>query len=148
MQRPVRLKPIHSNSTPASLRRSSPYRPHKSPHEDEQLFHSTVRITPTTNHILFSNLSLIWFFFPLPDGQEAPQTFDNNGGHSRHLAPLPPSHQQLCHTSASSNKEETEWGKAPPQQHRQRSQTAPHHLVHWSWRQSLSAFKQKSVVVF
>ncbi|XP_024859700.1 glutamate-rich protein 3 isoform X2 [Kryptolebias marmoratus] len=42
MQRPVRLKPIHSNSTTASLRRSSPYRPHESPPEDEQLFDSAV----------------------------------------------------------------------------------------------------------
>lgn len=63
MQRPVRLKPIHSNSTTASLRRSSPYRPRKSPHEDEQLFHSTVRSTRTTNPVLFSNLSLIGLFF-------------------------------------------------------------------------------------
>uniref|UniRef100_A0A3Q2ZID3 Glutamate rich 3 n=1 Tax=Kryptolebias marmoratus TaxID=37003 RepID=A0A3Q2ZID3_KRYMA len=45
MQRPVRLKPIHSNSTTASLRRSSPYRPHESPPEDEQLFDSASHCT-------------------------------------------------------------------------------------------------------
>uniref|UniRef100_UPI0037E8A243 glutamate-rich protein 3 n=1 Tax=Semicossyphus pulcher TaxID=241346 RepID=UPI0037E8A243 len=42
MQRPVRLKPIHSNSTTASLRRSSPYRLHESSNENEQPFNCTV----------------------------------------------------------------------------------------------------------
>ncbi|XP_034557859.1 glutamate-rich protein 3 [Notolabrus celidotus] len=42
MQRPVRLKPIHSNSTTASLRRSSPYRHHESSTENNQPFNCTV----------------------------------------------------------------------------------------------------------
>ncbi|XP_074525223.1 glutamate-rich protein 3 isoform X2 [Halichoeres trimaculatus] len=42
MQRPVRLKPIHSNSTTASLRRSSPYRRHESSTENNQPFNCTV----------------------------------------------------------------------------------------------------------
>ena len=44
MQRPVRLKPIHSNSTTASLRRSSPYRPRDSSVEHNQTFNCTVRL--------------------------------------------------------------------------------------------------------
>uniref|UniRef100_A0A4W6BK17 Glutamate-rich 3 n=1 Tax=Lates calcarifer TaxID=8187 RepID=A0A4W6BK17_LATCA len=36
MQRPVRLKPIHSNSTTASHRRGSPYRLHESSNENDQ----------------------------------------------------------------------------------------------------------------
>ncbi|XP_029286166.1 glutamate-rich protein 3 [Cottoperca gobio] len=42
MQRPVRLKPIHSNSTTASLRRSSPYRPLESSNENDQTFNCTM----------------------------------------------------------------------------------------------------------
>ncbi|XP_022615161.1 glutamate-rich protein 3 [Seriola dumerili] len=42
MQRPVRLKPIHSNSTTASLRRSSPYRHLESSNENDQLFNCTM----------------------------------------------------------------------------------------------------------
>ncbi|KAM8745879.1 glutamate-rich protein 3 isoform 1-T1 [Acanthopagrus schlegelii] len=42
MQRPVRLKPIHSNSTTASLRRSSPYRPLDSSNENNQPFNCTM----------------------------------------------------------------------------------------------------------
>ncbi|XP_030288593.1 glutamate-rich protein 3 [Sparus aurata] len=42
MQRPVRLKPIHSNSTTASLRRSSPYRPLDSSNENDQPFNCTM----------------------------------------------------------------------------------------------------------
>ncbi|KAK2835641.1 hypothetical protein Q5P01_016125 [Channa striata] len=42
MQRPVRLKPIHSNSAMASLRRSSPYRRHESAKENDQLFPCTM----------------------------------------------------------------------------------------------------------
>nr|XP_046247662.1 glutamate-rich protein 3 isoform X2 [Scatophagus argus] len=42
MQRPVRLKPIHGNSTTASLRRSSPYRLLESSNENEQPFNCTV----------------------------------------------------------------------------------------------------------
>uniref|UniRef100_A0A4W5R1T4 DUF4590 domain-containing protein n=1 Tax=Hucho hucho TaxID=62062 RepID=A0A4W5R1T4_9TELE len=38
MQRPVRLKPIHSNSTTASHRHTSPYRPHDSSKETDQPF--------------------------------------------------------------------------------------------------------------
>ncbi|XP_058494518.1 glutamate-rich protein 3 [Solea solea] len=41
MQRPVRLKPIHSNSTTATLRRSSPYRLLRSANDNEQLFNGT-----------------------------------------------------------------------------------------------------------
>uniref|UniRef100_A0A3B4Y1K8 Glutamate rich 3 n=1 Tax=Seriola lalandi dorsalis TaxID=1841481 RepID=A0A3B4Y1K8_SERLL len=41
MQRPVRLKPIHSNSTTASFRRSSPYRHLESSNENDQLFNCT-----------------------------------------------------------------------------------------------------------
>ncbi|KAM3620356.1 uncharacterized protein V6R79_021988 [Siganus canaliculatus] len=42
MQRPVRLKPIHSNSTTASLRRSSPYRLLESCNDNEQRFSSSM----------------------------------------------------------------------------------------------------------
>ncbi|XP_060890785.1 glutamate-rich protein 3 [Labrus mixtus] len=42
MQRPVRLKPIHSNSTTASLRRSSPYRLHEFSNDNNQPFNCTV----------------------------------------------------------------------------------------------------------
>ncbi|XP_053178927.1 glutamate-rich protein 3 [Scomber japonicus] len=42
MQRPVRLKPIHSNSNTASLRRSSPYRLHGSSNENDQPFNCTM----------------------------------------------------------------------------------------------------------
>ncbi|XP_041646752.1 glutamate-rich protein 3 [Cheilinus undulatus] len=42
MQRPVRLKPIHSNNTTASLRHSSPYRLHKSANENSQPFDCTL----------------------------------------------------------------------------------------------------------
>ncbi|XP_019936175.2 glutamate-rich protein 3 [Paralichthys olivaceus] len=42
MQRPVRLKPIHSNGTTASLRRSSPYRLQESSNENEQPFNCTM----------------------------------------------------------------------------------------------------------
>ncbi|CAJ1060381.1 glutamate-rich protein 3 [Xyrichtys novacula] len=42
MQRPVRLKPIHSNSTTASLRHSSPYRLQESSNENNQPFNCTV----------------------------------------------------------------------------------------------------------
>ncbi|XP_039985355.1 glutamate-rich protein 3 [Xiphias gladius] len=42
MQRPVRLKPIHSYSTTASLRRSSPYRLLESSNENEQMFNCTM----------------------------------------------------------------------------------------------------------
>ncbi|XP_070817978.1 glutamate-rich protein 3 isoform X2 [Chaetodon trifascialis] len=42
MQRPVRLKPIHSNSTTASLRRSSPYRLLESSNDNDQLFSCTM----------------------------------------------------------------------------------------------------------
>ncbi|KAK5870152.1 hypothetical protein PBY51_024809 [Eleginops maclovinus] len=42
LQRPVRLKPIHSNSTTASLRRSSPYRLLESSNENEQTLNSTM----------------------------------------------------------------------------------------------------------
>ncbi|KAK1896812.1 Glutamate-rich protein 3 [Dissostichus eleginoides] len=42
MQRPVRLKPIGSNSTTASLRRSSPYRLLESSNENEQTLNSTM----------------------------------------------------------------------------------------------------------
>ncbi|KAK9519049.1 hypothetical protein VZT92_021803 [Zoarces viviparus] len=41
MQRPVRLKPIHSNSTTASLRRSSPHRLLESSIENDRPFNST-----------------------------------------------------------------------------------------------------------
>ncbi|XP_047444119.1 glutamate-rich protein 3 [Mugil cephalus] len=41
MQRPVRLKPIHSNSTTASVRRRSPHRLLESSHENNQLFNGT-----------------------------------------------------------------------------------------------------------
>lgn len=44
IQRPVRLKPIHSNSTTASLRRSSPYRLLESSNEHDQPFNCTVRL--------------------------------------------------------------------------------------------------------
>uniref|UniRef100_A0A3B4YYF4 Glutamate rich 3 n=1 Tax=Stegastes partitus TaxID=144197 RepID=A0A3B4YYF4_9TELE len=43
MQRPIRLKPIHSNSTTASLRRSSPYRLLESSHENNQSFNGNSR---------------------------------------------------------------------------------------------------------
>uniref|UniRef100_A0A3Q3RHK7 Glutamate-rich 3 n=1 Tax=Mastacembelus armatus TaxID=205130 RepID=A0A3Q3RHK7_9TELE len=43
MQRPVRLKPIHSNNTTASLRRSSPYRLMESSNENDQSFTCNVR---------------------------------------------------------------------------------------------------------
>ncbi|XP_030583850.1 glutamate-rich protein 3 [Archocentrus centrarchus] len=46
MQRPVRLKPIHSNSTTASLRRSSPYRPLESSHENDVPFNCTMEKEP------------------------------------------------------------------------------------------------------
>uniref|UniRef100_A0A672I4L7 Glutamate-rich 3 n=1 Tax=Salarias fasciatus TaxID=181472 RepID=A0A672I4L7_SALFA len=52
MQRPVRLKPIHSNSTTATVRRSSPYRLLESSHGNEQPFNCTMdkesrrRLTP------------------------------------------------------------------------------------------------------
>ncbi|KAE8294257.1 Glutamate-rich protein 3 [Larimichthys crocea] len=42
MQRPVRLKPIHSNSTTASLRRSSPYRLLDSSNGNDQPFNCTM----------------------------------------------------------------------------------------------------------
>ncbi|XP_040896311.1 glutamate-rich protein 3 [Toxotes jaculatrix] len=42
MQRPVRLKPIHSNSTTASVRRSSPYRLLESTNENDQPFNCTM----------------------------------------------------------------------------------------------------------
>ncbi|XP_034738195.1 glutamate-rich protein 3 [Etheostoma cragini] len=42
MQRPVRLKPIHSNNTTASLRRSSPYRLPESSKENDQLLNCTM----------------------------------------------------------------------------------------------------------
>ncbi|XP_062280248.1 glutamate-rich protein 3 [Scomber scombrus] len=42
MQRPVRLKPIHSNNNTASLRRSSPYRLHESSNENDQPFNCTM----------------------------------------------------------------------------------------------------------
>ncbi|KAM9358048.1 glutamate-rich protein 3 [Symphorus nematophorus] len=42
MQRPVRLKPIHSNSTTASLRRSSPYRLLESSNENNPPFNCTM----------------------------------------------------------------------------------------------------------
>ncbi|XP_074491677.1 glutamate-rich protein 3 isoform X1 [Sebastes fasciatus] len=42
MQRPVRLKPIHSNSTTASLRRSSPYRLLESSNENDQPLNCTM----------------------------------------------------------------------------------------------------------
>uniref|UniRef100_A0A3Q1EQA9 Glutamate rich 3 n=1 Tax=Acanthochromis polyacanthus TaxID=80966 RepID=A0A3Q1EQA9_9TELE len=42
MQRPIRLKPIHSNSTTASIRRSSPYRLLESSHENNQSFNCTM----------------------------------------------------------------------------------------------------------
>uniref|UniRef100_A0A665UQL4 Glutamate-rich 3 n=1 Tax=Echeneis naucrates TaxID=173247 RepID=A0A665UQL4_ECHNA len=43
MQRPVRLKPIHSNSAAVSLRRSSPYRHLESSNDSNQPFNCTVR---------------------------------------------------------------------------------------------------------
>uniref|UniRef100_A0A3B5K5I5 Glutamate-rich 3 n=1 Tax=Takifugu rubripes TaxID=31033 RepID=A0A3B5K5I5_TAKRU len=43
MHRPVRLKPLHSNRTTASLRRSSPYRPPDSFNENDQPLSCTVR---------------------------------------------------------------------------------------------------------
>lgn len=43
MQRPVRLKPIHSNRPTASLRRSSPYRPLDSSNENDQPLSCAVR---------------------------------------------------------------------------------------------------------
>ncbi|XP_049911780.1 glutamate-rich protein 3 [Epinephelus moara] len=46
MQRPVRLKPIHSNSTTASLRRSSPYRLLESSNENDQPFNCTMDKEP------------------------------------------------------------------------------------------------------
>ncbi|XP_051233979.1 glutamate-rich protein 3 isoform X2 [Dicentrarchus labrax] len=42
MQRPVRLKPIHSNNTTASLRRSSPYRLLESSNDNDQHFNCTM----------------------------------------------------------------------------------------------------------
>ncbi|KAK5616771.1 hypothetical protein CRENBAI_022438 [Crenichthys baileyi] len=42
MQRPVRLKPIPSNSTTASLRRSLPYKPHESSQENNHPLNSTM----------------------------------------------------------------------------------------------------------
>ncbi|KAM7388357.1 hypothetical protein PAMP_024535 [Pampus punctatissimus] len=42
MQRPVRLKPIHNNSTTAALRRSSPYRLHESSNENGQSLNCTM----------------------------------------------------------------------------------------------------------
>ncbi|KAM6939300.1 glutamate-rich protein 3 [Lycodopsis pacificus] len=42
MQRPVRLKPIHSNSTTASLRRSSPHRLLESSNENDRPLNSTM----------------------------------------------------------------------------------------------------------
>ncbi|XP_072245773.1 glutamate-rich protein 3 [Leuresthes tenuis] len=42
MQRPVRLKPIYSNSTTAPARRSTPYRPHETPHKQDQPFNCTM----------------------------------------------------------------------------------------------------------
>ncbi|XP_047230807.1 glutamate-rich protein 3 [Girardinichthys multiradiatus] len=44
MQRPVRLKPIHSNSTTASLRRSLRYKPHKSSQENNHPLNSTMHL--------------------------------------------------------------------------------------------------------
>ncbi|XP_054459438.1 LOW QUALITY PROTEIN: glutamate-rich protein 3 [Anoplopoma fimbria] len=45
MQRPVRLKPIHSNSTTTSLRRSSPHRVLESSNENDLPFNSTMEKT-------------------------------------------------------------------------------------------------------
>ncbi|KAM4549197.1 glutamate-rich protein 3 isoform 2-T2 [Odontesthes bonariensis] len=42
MQRPVRLKPIYSNSTEAPARRSTPYRPHETSHKQDQPFNCTM----------------------------------------------------------------------------------------------------------
>ncbi|XP_078801850.1 glutamate-rich protein 3 isoform X2 [Oryzias latipes] len=42
MQRPVRLKPIHSSSTTASVRRNSPYRLHESSHASSQPLNRTM----------------------------------------------------------------------------------------------------------
>ncbi|KAJ0065122.1 hypothetical protein NL108_005604, partial [Boleophthalmus pectinirostris] len=42
MQRPVRLKPLHSNSTTASHRQSSPYRGHAHHHDNQRQFNGTV----------------------------------------------------------------------------------------------------------
>ncbi|XP_055077333.1 glutamate-rich protein 3 [Periophthalmus magnuspinnatus] len=42
MQRPVRLKPLHSNSTTASHRHSSPYRSHAPHHDNQRQFNGTV----------------------------------------------------------------------------------------------------------
>ncbi|KAF7203102.1 glutamate-rich protein 3 [Nothobranchius furzeri] len=42
MQRPVRLKPIHSASASASLKHSSPYRLHEPPPENDLLFNQTM----------------------------------------------------------------------------------------------------------
>ncbi|CAI5639614.1 unnamed protein product [Oreochromis niloticus] len=46
MQRPVRLKPIHSNSTTASLRHSSPYRLLESSHDNHLPFNCTMEKEP------------------------------------------------------------------------------------------------------
>lgn len=42
MQRPVRLKPIHSNSTTASLRHGSPHRRHEPPNDNNRGFNGTM----------------------------------------------------------------------------------------------------------
>ncbi|XP_072294177.1 glutamate-rich protein 3 [Eucyclogobius newberryi] len=42
MQRPVRLKPLHSNSTTASHRHSSPYRRHAPPHDNQRPCNGTL----------------------------------------------------------------------------------------------------------
>ncbi|XP_035769034.1 glutamate-rich protein 3 [Neolamprologus brichardi] len=46
MQRPVRLKPIHSNSTTASVRHSSPYRLLQSSHDNHLPFNCTMEKEP------------------------------------------------------------------------------------------------------
>ncbi|KAM4740031.1 glutamate-rich protein 3 [Anableps anableps] len=56
MQRPVRLKPIHSNNTTASFRRSSSYRVHESFQENNQLFNSILN-TKSRRHLMAKEVS-------------------------------------------------------------------------------------------
>lgn len=164
MQRPVRLKPIHSNSTTASLRRSSPYRLLDSSNGNDQPFNCTVRLWHMRLALIHSPIHVPartegvqdWLYFfcthivitlytdsfhimtlltSLPDGQGVPQTFDHNGGLPWHLTLLPPSHQQLCHTCASSHEEEREGREGHSQRHAQRPQTTSYHCLQWCWRQ-------------
>ncbi|KAA8590004.1 hypothetical protein FQN60_013369 [Etheostoma spectabile] len=66
MQRPARLKPIHSNSTTASLRRSSPYRLPESSNENDQLLNCTVRPRHMRHLHSFTHSFINNFVTPVP----------------------------------------------------------------------------------